>query len=847
VAAAITLPECLKPLAGERRWLIWRFEQTENGKPTKVPYRANAPSVKASVSDPATWVEAQVALKAHTNGEGDGIGLALLNAPITAFDIDGCISDAGVLHDWARQFIERCGATYVEVTPSRHGLRVLGNGTGPHIHTKLPVANGMSVEIYRRCPRYITVSGDRFQDAPDRLGELDEIADQVKIELEAARQSKAKTTFAVSNGKPQQLPSLEEVIKHGHFGIWGGDRSRAEWYVVNQLVRSGKSDDEVVAVITNVDNAIAAHCLSKPENPRQYALRTIGRARAELTAKGAVTADGTPDDVGIKVAELAKLSAADYERQRKAAAEALGFRATILDRLVQAERDRDRAATDKSQGHTIALTEPKPWDEVVNGADLLDAIEAQIGNYVILPEHACRAVALWIVHSYLTESFLISPRLCICSPTKGCGKTTLLDVISRMALRPLAASNVSAAAIFRVIEKCRPTLLIDEADSFLGNSDELRGVLNSGHRKGGAVLRVTGDDYEPRLFATYGPCAIALIGVLPSTLADRSITVELARRRPSEKVQPFRLDKVEHLDRLARQCARWAGDNAVAVGAADTALPPEVANRQADNWQVLKQIAVVAGGNWANHVDEAARAAAKAGAGDEEWLVQLLSDIRDTPFPGDAGTTISSAALVEHLVDLEARPWGEMGREGKKLTQNRLARMLKPLAIAPERVGPEASRTRGYRRNAFETAFERYLDPLPLSQPSNRPECDEIRVSRTSQPSSPESGWTVEKCEKSNNDGVLDGWTVANPEKGQIARTTASDGVWPGLSQAAADQLAGEISDWIGRQDDAPTDDEVLQEVRWRLTDKVPDDCLDAAADWMARCLGPYPSQTKGD
>jgi hypothetical protein len=139
---------------------------------------------------------------------------------------------------------------------------------------------------------------------------------------------------------------------------------------------------------------------------------------------------------------------------------------------------------------------------------------------------------LWIIHTYLLDSFSISPRLAIGSPEKGCGKTTLLDVISRLVWRPLSTSNATVAAIFRIVELSCPTLLIDEADTFLPENEELRGILNSGHRRGGSVIRTIGDDHEPRMFSTFCPCAIALIGKLPGTLADRSVSVELKRRRP---------------------------------------------------------------------------------------------------------------------------------------------------------------------------------------------------------------------------------------------------------------------------------------------------------------------------
>ena len=66
----------------------------------------------------------------------------------------------------------------------------------------------------------------------------------------------------------------------------------------------------------------------------------------------------------------------------------------------------------------------------------------------------------------------------------------------------MLAANITAAAIFRTIDAWSPTLLIDEADSFLGETgDELRGILNSGHTRDTAyVIRVSGEELEPRQF-----------------------------------------------------------------------------------------------------------------------------------------------------------------------------------------------------------------------------------------------------------------------------------------------------------------------------------------------------------
>ena len=164
--------------------------------------------------------------------------------------------------------------------------------------------------------------------------------------------------------------------------------------------------------------------------------------------------------------------------------------------------------------------------------------------------------------------------------------------------------------------------------SFHDGDETLRGVLNAGHRKGGAVLRSVGDDFEPRAFTCYAATVIALIGQLPGTLADRSVDIVLARRRPSEAITPFRLDQTEHLDALARRIARWAKDNGERLGR-DPAMPPGLHNRAADNWRPLLAIAEAVGGHW----PETARSAAAALAGgdiDEVSRTELLlSDIRD--------------------------------------------------------------------------------------------------------------------------------------------------------------------------------------------------------------------------
>jgi putative DNA primase/helicase len=189
------------------------------------------------------------------------------------------------------------------------------------------------------------------------------------------------------------------------------------------------------------------------------------------------------------------------------------MRATVLDRLVKG-RQKPEGAT--GQGQPLNLATPEPWPDRVDGAALLSDMTDAILKYVVMEKGSAEALALWLLHAHALDAFQTSPRLGVTSPEKRCGKTTALDVLEAMAPRPLSTSNTTAAAIFRTIETMRPTLLIDEADTFLTTSDEIRGILNSGHRRSGAfVLRLVGDNHEPRRFSTWGAVAIALIGKLP--------------------------------------------------------------------------------------------------------------------------------------------------------------------------------------------------------------------------------------------------------------------------------------------------------------------------------------------
>jgi putative DNA primase/helicase len=254
--------------------------------------------------------------------------------------------------------------------------------------------------------------------------------------------------------------------------------------------------------------------------------------------------------------------------------------------------------------------------------------------------------------------------LAITSATKRCGKSTLVDILNALCSRAVMADSLTAAATFRVMAAARPTLLIDEADTFLENNEELRGILNSGHRATGAVIRAveSNGEWVPRRFSTFGPCAIAMIGRLPGTLEDRALQVVMKRAQRGEVKRSFRPDRAGDLDRLRRQAARFAADHMIALGAAEPELPAGAFNRFADNWRPLAAIADATGGRWPGLARSAILA--DLGAVEEAELgQQLLEDIR---------------TIFDELVDADAKT-----RPAQKLASKTIVGALKGMADRP--------------------------------------------------------------------------------------------------------------------------------------------------------------------
>jgi hypothetical protein len=426
---------------------------------------------------------------------------------------------------------------------------------------------------------------------------------------------------------------------------------------------------------------------------------------------------------------------------RKAEAQTLGLRTAVLDQAVTAARGPTGGG---KQGTALGLAPPEPWPQPVNGAELLADLSDFFTRHVVLPPHGADIIAVWVVHTHCFECARHTPRLHIQSPEKGCGKTTVLDILEMVVCKPLPTANMTAAVVFRTVEACQPTLLVDAADTFLNENEGLRGVLNAGHKRGGQVLRCVGDDAEPRAFRAFAPAAIASIGGLPGTLEDRSVRLAMCRATKAERPQPIRRAAETAGATLCRKAARWAADNAAVLCDLEPTLPENLVNRAADNWRILFAIAEAAGGDWPARLGKAVQSLADADEEKEGLGVALLRDtcmyFAETACPaskapssvaeivaqlkslaadGKEGLRLSTVQIVAHLNTLEDRPWPEV-THGKPLTATRFTRLLKPFGIVRRQwwTAKGCPRMWGFQAVDFVDAFTRYLPPL-LDAPEN--------------------------------------------------------------------------------------------------------------------------------
>jgi Protein of unknown function (DUF3631) len=400
-----------------------------------------------------------------------------------------------------------------------------------------------------------------------------------------------------------------------------------------------------------------------------------------------------------------------------------------------------------------------PWgkEPVPDGAKLLDAVEDFVGRFVAFPSDAARvAVTLWAAHTHIVDAVENTPRLALLSPEPGSGKTRTLEVLELLVQSPMFSFAASPAATFRTLANEQRTLLFDECDAIFGRrgggddgAEDLRALLNVGHRRGATIPRCVGPKHDVVMFPVFAATALAGLGDLPDTLMSRSVIVRMRRRAPGESVEPFRR-RIHGPDGelLREQLGTWADSIRDQVGTAWPAMPSGVEDRPADVWEPLLAVADAAGGDWPDRSRTACVKLVKVAETREASLgVKLLADLRDV-FGGH--DVMATETIVGKLCALEESPWADL--RGKPLDARGLARRLRPYEVRSTKVWVDPKSLQGYRREDLHDVWSRYLPPV--SGKAEGPEGAETHRSEAPSGPSATSGLSGSECSHGIEDGA---------------------------------------------------------------------------------------------
>jgi hypothetical protein len=237
--------------------------------------------------------------------------------------------------------------------------------------------------------------------------------------------------------------------------------------------------------------------------------------------------------------------------------------------------------------------------------DLYQKIKSYLERYIFFKNcNHSNLLSVWILGTYIFTVFRHYPYLQI-RAEKRSGKTLLMEVMKYISFNGELLTNITEAGLFREIDANRTVLFWDEAERLRKQDKELYGtmlsILNSGFKFDGLVKRVEkrGSVFKIFNYSTYSPKVFSGINDIDDVLQDRTILIQLLRKKPSENVKRLKISKsLENEIDFIKQSGYLFGlrygkrinesyQNCNLIAG----LPEELTDREKDIWEPLFIIA----------------------------------------------------------------------------------------------------------------------------------------------------------------------------------------------------------------------------------------------------------------
>lgn len=295
-----------------RQWVMWKLEEPEGRKPTKVPYNPLFPG-KANVQDSSTWGSFEECVAAYEAGGWDGIGFVLTkNDPFAFIDLDDVWTpdENGVFPygDPQAAFDRQCKvhaefATYAELSPSGKGLHLICEG-----EVKRGRRRG-GIELYTS-ERFMTMTGNVYNH------ELPVEPRQDLLDMLWHQMGGPSDIYDYSTDEPQRED--DNTVMSRMFEAVNGDKARdlynGEWS--NYYPSASEADFALIDII-------AYYSKNRFQITRIFTYSTLGQ-REKYTKRPKLVADMINRSFDrqlppLDLSTLGMLNAEFIEMQREAA------------------------------------------------------------------------------------------------------------------------------------------------------------------------------------------------------------------------------------------------------------------------------------------------------------------------------------------------------------------------------------------------------------------------------------------------------------------------------------------------------------------------------------------------
>jgi uncharacterized protein DUF3631 len=368
----------------------------------------------------------------------------------------------------------------------------------------------------------------------------------------------------------------------------------------------------------------------------------------------------------------------------------------------------------------------------MTGQDLINRWRAWLSLYLVLTPGQTLTVALWCMHTWLTERFATTGYLHWIAETKRGGKTTGIECASLLSRNPRMFATIRPLVVVRMIEHYHGAITFgfDEAEKlWSAKLDETRTILATGYRKGATHAVSVGAKFQE--FPTFSPKQFASIGDIQDVLRDRTIPIYMERKTPPRIKANFEQTAIEESSELVSEFMRWKGARLgehTRIPIVDPAFLSSARDREL--WTPLFSIAALL------ELDAATRdlltaaavdlsqsktlparrfhdSQAETDAEDRTMSERCLRDAVATFAGWEHVDAMFSADMVDRMRAVPTSPWRSWRGEG--LNEITLAALLSPFGLTPDRVqygrGRQRRRQgRGYRLADLRKALARITD-----------------------------------------------------------------------------------------------------------------------------------------